>query len=89
MIKKESKLHKHLYNCLGEVIASRRKRLKMSQEQLAENSGIDRSFISNVEGGRRNPSFGTVAHIAHGLKMRYSRLVARCEQCQAEHGTAG
>jgi DNA-binding XRE family transcriptional regulator len=78
--------HHHLYSCLGEVITSRRKRLKMSQEQLAETSGVDRSFISNVEGGRRNPSFGIVAHIAQGLKLRYSRLVAKCEQCQIEHG---
>jgi transcriptional regulator with XRE-family HTH domain len=81
--------HQHLYNCLGEVIALRRKRLKMSQEQLAADSGIDRSFISNLEGGKRNPSFGTVAHLAHGLKMRYSRLVARCEQCQKSHGITG
>lgn len=73
--------HQHLYTCLGEVISLRRKRLHMSQEELAEDSGVDRAFISTVENGKRNPSFGTVASIAGGLKMRYSRLVTKCEQC--------
>ena len=74
-------LHQHLYTCLGEIITLRRRRLNMSQEDLAENSGVDRAFISDLERGKRNPSFGVVASIAGGLKMRYSRLVHRCEAC--------
>ena len=73
--------HTHLYKCLGEVINLRRKRLGLSQEQLAEEADVDRAFISNVERGKRNPSFGTVAKIADGLRMRYSRLVTKCELC--------
>ena len=61
----------------------RRKALSLSQEQLADRSGVDRAFLSNLERGQRKPSFGTVASIAKGLKMKYSRLVAKCEQCQA------
>lgn len=75
--------HQELYRCLGEVIALRRKRLGLSQEELSEASGVDRSFLSSVERGKRNPSFGTVASIAAGLKMRYTRLVSNCEQCAA------
>jgi transcriptional regulator with XRE-family HTH domain len=73
--------HEHLYTCLGEVISARRKRLNISQEELAQEAGVDRAFISNVERGKRNPSFGFVASLAGGLKMRYSRLVHNCEQC--------
>ena len=73
--------HTHIYKCLGKVINLRRKRLGLSQEQLAEDAGVDRAFISNVERGKRNPSFGTVAKIADGLRMRYSRLVTKCELC--------
>ncbi len=76
--------HKELYRCLGEVIALRRKRLGLSQEELSEASGVDRSFLSSVERGKRNPSFGTVASIASGLKIRYNRLISSCEQCLAE-----
>ncbi len=74
-------IHKDLYACLGEVISLRRKRLGLSQGDLAEKSGVDRSFISTVEGGKRNPSLGAVASIATGLNLKLSRLVTNCEKC--------
>lgn len=76
--------HPHIYKCLGKVINERRKKLGMSQEELAEQSGIDRAFISNVERGKRSPSFRSVAHLARGLKIKYSRLVHRCEECEKD-----
>ncbi len=75
------KIQQKLIECLGKVVAQRRKRLGMSQEELAESSGVDRAFISKIERGRRNPSFALISHISHGLHMRYSRLVSNCEQC--------
>jgi transcriptional regulator with XRE-family HTH domain len=78
--------HTHLYKCLGAVISSRRKKLGLSQEQLAEDADVDRAFISTIERGKRNPSFGTVAKIAGGLRMRYSRLVTNCELCTEKTG---
>lgn len=80
--------HEHLYKCLGEVITLRRKRLGLSQEELAKQSEVDRAFISNIERGKRNPSFGIVRSISDGLKMRLSRLVANCEQCEERHKKA-
>jgi len=66
------------------VIRERRKTLSLSQEELAAGAGVDRAFLSNVEQGQRRPSFGTIARIADGLKIKYSRLVAQCEKCQVE-----
>jgi transcriptional regulator with XRE-family HTH domain len=60
----------------------------MSQQELAEEAGVDRAFISNIERGKRNPSFGTVALIANGLKMRFTRLVHKCEECMIDEKTA-
>ena len=77
----ERKSHTHLYKCLGDVVAFRRKKLQMSQQELAEKAGIDRAFISNIEQGKRNPSFGAVANLAYGLQIRYSRLISKCEEC--------
>ncbi len=74
-------IHKEVYRCLGEVISERRKRLGLSQQELAQSSGVDRSFLSGVENGSRKASFGTVARISGGLKMKYARLVNNCEQC--------
>jgi Predicted transcriptional regulator with C-terminal CBS domains len=76
--------HVHLYTCLGEVISERRKKLDITQEELSEESGINRAFISNVEQGKRNPSIGAVASIAKGLKTRPSKLLASCEYCVKE-----
>jgi len=70
-----------LYDCLGQVIALRRKRIGLSQEELGEDAGVDRAFISSIERGKRNPSFGAIARIANGLRMRYTRLVDNCERC--------
>ena len=81
-------LHNDLYECLGHVITLRRKRLGLSQEELAAEANVDRAFLSSVECGKRNPSFGTVASIASGLKMRFSRLVTNAEQCAAERAAA-
>ncbi|MBA3992239.1 MAG: XRE family transcriptional regulator [Cyanobacteria bacterium DS2.3.42] len=76
--------HNHLYRCLGEVINARRKRLKLTQDELAAESGVNRAFISNIEQGRRNPSIGAVASIAKGLRTRVSKMLAKCEECMID-----
>lgn len=76
--------HNHLYRCLGEVINARRKRLKLTQDELAAESGVNRAFISNIEQGRRNPSIGAVASIAKGLRTRVSKMLAKCEECMIQ-----
>lgn len=53
----------------------------MSQEELSEESGVDRAYISRVEQGQRNPSIGAIASIAQALNMRFSRLVVLSEEC--------
>lgn len=73
--------HNHLYKCLGEVINARRKRLRLTQDELAAESGVNRAFISNIEQGRRNPSIGAVASIAKGLRTKVSKLLGKCEEC--------
>lgn len=87
MADKRKTLQQKLIECLGKTVAQRRKRLGMSQEELAETSGVDRAFISKIERGRRNPSFALISHISHGLHMRFSRLVANCEECINEKKT--
>lgn len=77
-------MHEHLYICLGKTIAERRKQLKLSQQELAESSGVNRAFLSNVEQGKRNPSIGAIASIAQGLRMRISRLLVKCDECIKE-----
>ena len=68
-----------LLKCIGEIISERREKLGMTQDDLAARSGVNRSFISNIEKGRRNPSISSVANLAKGLKMKFSVLLARSE----------
>ena len=49
---------------LGERIRQARKAKGISQENLALESDIDRSYIGGVERGERNPSFKKLCLIA-------------------------
>ena len=52
---------------LGERIREMRKVKNLTQEDLAYESGIDRSYIGGVERGERNLSFNKLCQIAHAL----------------------
>jgi transcriptional regulator with XRE-family HTH domain len=52
---------------LGERIREMRKVKKLTQEDLAYESGIDRSYIGGVERGERNLSFNKLCQIARAL----------------------
>lgn len=41
---------------------------------LVERSGLDRSFIAQIENGRRNPSLATIARLAAGLQVEIAEL---------------
>ncbi|MFI5932586.1 helix-turn-helix domain-containing protein [Actinoplanes sp. NPDC051494] len=52
---------------LGERIAGRREELGLTQEQVAERSGVRQSDISRIERGRANPTRATLEKIAAAL----------------------
>ncbi|HEV7944023.1 MAG TPA: helix-turn-helix transcriptional regulator [Solirubrobacteraceae bacterium] len=64
---------------LGHAVLAIRTEKGISQVQLAEASGFRQSWISNVEHGRRNPSWSNVVRLAAGLGVRTSALVKRAE----------
>jgi transcriptional regulator with XRE-family HTH domain len=69
---------------LGQAVQAIRAERGMSQVQLAEASGFRQSWISNVEHGRRNPSWENVVRLAQGLGVRTSALVKRAESLADE-----
>ena len=54
-------------NRLGQRIRTRRKSLNLTQEELADRAGIDRSYIGGVERGERNVTFSVLCKIASAL----------------------
>jgi transcriptional regulator with XRE-family HTH domain len=60
---------------LGERIRARREALGLSQESLAEQSGVHWTFLGQVERGRRNLSLHNLLKIAAGLAVDPAELV--------------
>lgn len=52
----------------GRVIASKRKEINISQEELAERCGLHRTYIGALERGEKSPTLITVEKIARGLR---------------------
>jgi transcriptional regulator with XRE-family HTH domain len=59
---------------LGKAIRTRRQSLGLSQEELAAVCGFDRTYISMLERGVRNPSFLNLLKLAGGLQTSVSQL---------------
>jgi transcriptional regulator with XRE-family HTH domain len=59
---------------LGKQIREIRKAKGLSQEQLALQSGIDRSYVGGVERGERNISFLTLMKLAVCLNCDVATL---------------
>lgn len=58
----------------GTRVRELRKSRGWSQEFLAEQADLDRTYIGGIERGERNVSLENIARIAHALKMDLSAL---------------
>ena len=58
----------------GKNVKKYRKVLGISQEELADLSGLHRTYISNVERGLRSISLGNIQKIANALKIEIYKL---------------
>lgn len=63
------------YKRLGESIVTYRKKLKLSQYQVADKSQVDRSYLAEVEEGKANPSIKFLHRISKTLKINVGRLI--------------
>jgi transcriptional regulator with XRE-family HTH domain len=54
--------------------------LRLSQEQLAERAGLDRTYVSGVERGRRNPTLDVLQRLANALGSDLDVLFATARQ---------
>lgn len=65
---------------LGNVLRRRRRNLELSQEELAEAAGCERSFIAKLETGRSGIGLEALVRLCKGLEMPASDFVAQIEQ---------
>jgi transcriptional regulator with XRE-family HTH domain len=59
---------------LGERIREKRKAMGWTQEELADNASIDRSYIGGVERGQRNLTFNMLCQICEALQCDIAAL---------------
>jgi transcriptional regulator with XRE-family HTH domain len=70
----------NLANFFGLAVRRQRELLRLSQEELAARAGIDRTYISGVERGVRNPSLELMQRIATALGSDLDVLFATARE---------
>jgi transcriptional regulator with XRE-family HTH domain len=72
---------------LSQAIKQFRRERQLSQEALGFTADIHPTWISHVESGRVNPTWGNVRRIASGLQVPLPVLAALAEDLELKHGT--
>ena len=60
----------------GEAVRRYRQMKEISQEEFAEMCGLHRTYISDIELGKRNVSLENIEKIANALNISISQLFA-------------
>lgn len=58
----------------GDAVRRARTAAGLTQEELADRAGLDRSYIGGVERGDRNPTLSVIEKIAEGLGITLAEL---------------
>jgi transcriptional regulator with XRE-family HTH domain len=64
----------------GREVARLRKRLGVSQEELAFRAEVHRTYVSQLERGLKSPTLSMILKLSRALKSSASRLVATAER---------
>jgi transcriptional regulator with XRE-family HTH domain len=64
----------------GKVLREQRNARGISQEALALSADVDRTFVSQMERGIRQPTLTTLCKLSEALDIQPSTLVARVEK---------
>ncbi|HEX5927796.1 MAG TPA: helix-turn-helix transcriptional regulator [Solirubrobacterales bacterium] len=60
---------------LGSNLREARKRLGLTQEQVAERSGVHSTEVSRIEAGKRDPRVSTLQRLARAVEVQPGRLL--------------
>ena len=67
---------------LGLAVRELRRARGMSQEELAQASGLHPAYISGIERGLRNPTWRSISRVGKALDVKLSELAARAERLE-------
>jgi transcriptional regulator with XRE-family HTH domain len=59
----------------GANLRAARERLGLTQEQVAQRSGVHATEVSRIEAGKRDPQVSTVRRLARAVKVKPGQLL--------------
>ncbi|MEC4805580.1 MAG: helix-turn-helix transcriptional regulator [Jaaginema sp. PMC 1080.18] len=74
-----NKSRKKILCAFGQLVKQHRLNIGLSQEELGLRADLDRTYISGLERGVRNPSLTALVCLASGLGMNVSELLHNLE----------
>ncbi len=60
---------------LGKNLRAARKKLGLTQEQVAERSGVQAGEVSRIEAGKRDPRVSTLERLAKAVELKPGQLL--------------
>lgn len=60
----------------GENVRKRRRKLGLSQEELADRAELHRTYVGSIERGERNVSLENIVRLAAALEVKPAALLA-------------
>ncbi len=60
---------------LGSNLKAARKKLGLTQEEVAERSGVHATEVSRIEAGKRDPQVSTVVKLARAVELPPGQLL--------------
>ena len=73
-------------SAFGILVRARRTTAGISQEELADRCHLDRTYISGIERGVRNPSLTALFALAQGFGITVADLLSSLEQEATRNG---
>ena len=74
-------------DAFGQTLRHFRKKINLSQEKLSQESGLDRSYISLLERGLRQPSLTSILKLSKALKIPSTTIISKVETLLSENKT--
>ncbi len=68
---------RELYRIVGSRIRQRREKLKLSQNKIADDVGVQRTSITNIESGRQKPPLHLLYSICLALKIELADVLPK------------
>lgn len=76
---------RELYRMVGMQLRERREKLKLSQNTIADDVGVQRTSITNIESGRQKPPLHLLYSICLALKIELADVLPKTGDVELRH----